>query len=104
MRTISLRLDDDTEATLAALCQRHGLTQTAVIKAALAQFAQQHRKTPGELAAELGLIGCFNSGLGDLAQNHNRHVRERLLAKRVRDSQPLETGERPASRRRQVPA
>jgi Ribbon-helix-helix protein, copG family len=88
MRTLSIRLDEETDATLAALCQRLGMTQTAAIKAALAQFAAQRRKTPGELAAELGLIGGFDSGLVDLSTNRKKYVRERLLAKRARDEEP----------------
>jgi Ribbon-helix-helix protein, copG family len=104
MRTISIRLDDDTDTALAALCKLHGLTQTAAIKAALAQFAAQHRKTPGELAAEFGLIGSFDSGLGDLARNHKQRVRERLLAKRARDRVPIDVNAKVPGRRRAVPA
>lgn len=89
MRTISVRLDADTDATLTAHCQRHGMTQTDAIKAAIEQLAGQHQPTPAELAAELGLIGGFRSGQGDLARNHGLRVKERLRAKRARDSVPM---------------
>ena len=88
MRTISIRLDDHTDAVLTEHCQRHGLTQTDAIKAAIAQLAGQHKPTPAELAAELGLIGGFRSTEGDLAQNHSQRVKERLRAKRARESMP----------------
>jgi hypothetical protein len=88
MRTISIRLDDHTDSLLKAHCQRHGLTQTDAIKAAIEQMATRQRRTPAELAAELGLIGGFHSGVPDLARNRARYIKERLIAKRTRDSVP----------------
>lgn len=88
MRTISVRLDDHTDAVLTEHCQRHGLTQTGAIKEAIEQLAGLQRPTPAELAAELGLIGGFRSAEGDLAQNHAQRVKERLRAKRARESMP----------------
>lgn len=88
MRTISIRLDDHTDAVLTEHCQRNGLTQTDAIKTAIEQLAGQHKQTPAELAAELGLIGGFRSTEGDLAANHSQRVKERLRAKRIRDSVP----------------
>ncbi len=92
MRTISIRLDDRTDALLLAHCRRHGLTQTDVVKAAIEQLAGRHRRTPAELAAELGLIGGFRSVEGDLALNHSQRVKERLQAKRLRESVPPPQG------------
>ena len=89
MRTISIRLDDHTDSLLSAVCQRHGLTQTGAIKAAIEHLAGRHKPTPAELAAELGLIGGFKSTEGDLAQNHSRRVKIKLRAKRSRESLPL---------------
>lgn len=99
MRTISIRLDDQTDSLLKAHCQRHGLTQTDAIKAAIEQLAARHRSTPAELAAELGLIGGFRSGEGDLAANHSQRVKERLRAKRSRESVPVPAPKPPASPR-----
>jgi hypothetical protein len=89
MRTTSIRLDDHTDAVLTEHCQRHSLTQTDAIKAAIEQLAGQHKPTPAELAAELGLIGGFHSAEGDLAVNHSQRVKERLRAKRARESIPV---------------
>lgn len=89
MRTISVRLDDLTDAALAEYCRRRGLTQTDAVKSAIEQLAGQHRASPAELAAELGLIGGFGSTEGDLATSHALRIRERLSAKRARESLPL---------------
>lgn len=60
MRTISVRLDDASEAALAHLCQALGLSQTDVVKAGL-QLLQQQRQSPAALAESLGLVGCYAS-------------------------------------------
>ena len=86
MRTISIRLDDHTDAVFRAFCERHGLSQTNAIKAAIEQLAEQHKASPAQLAAQLGLIGGFSSGEGDLAANHSQRVKQRLRAKLQRDS------------------
>lgn len=89
MRTISIRLDDQTDLLLKAHCQRHGLTQSDAIKAAIELLACKHKPTPAELAAALGRIGGFRSGQGDLAANHSQRVKERLRAKRMRQSMSM---------------
>lgn len=87
MRTISIRLDDHTDALFRAFCEQHGVSQTNALKAAIEQLASHSRPSPAELAAQLGLIGAFRSGDGDLAANHSQRVKERLRAKLERDSQ-----------------
>lgn len=89
MRSISLRLDDDTDSMLTAHCRSQGLTQTDAIKIAIQQLAGQHRATPAEIAAELGLIGGFSSAAGDLSRNHAQRVKETLGARLDRDARPL---------------
>ena len=61
MRTISVRLDDGSEARLDSLCQSLGLSQTEVVKAGLA-LLQRQSASPAALAERLGLIGGFSSG------------------------------------------
>jgi hypothetical protein len=61
MRTISVRLDDGSEARLDSLCQSLGLSQTEVVKAGLALLQRQSAR-PAALAERLGLIGGFSSG------------------------------------------
>jgi hypothetical protein len=96
MRTISIRLDDHTDALLTEHCQRNGLTQTRAIKSAIEQMAGQQKSSPAQLAAELGLIGGFPSTEGDLAAHHAQRAKERLRAKRASDSVPAT----PSRRRR----
>jgi hypothetical protein len=86
MRTISLRLDDRTNAVLTAYCERHGVTQTGALKAAIEHLASARRPTPAELAGELGLIGAFRSAERDLGAQHSARVKERLRAKLKRGS------------------
>ena len=45
MRTLSIRLDDHTDAMLTEHCQRHGLMQTDAVKAAIGQLAGQDKPT-----------------------------------------------------------
>jgi hypothetical protein len=96
VRTISIRLDERTDALLSAFCQRNGLTQTGAIKAAIEHLAGRHKPTPAELAAELGLIAGFSSTEGDLAQNHSQRVKQKLRVKRARESVPPPAEPRPA--------
>ena len=81
MRTISFRLDDRTDALLRAHCERHGLSQTDALKAAIEQLAGKDKPTPAWLAAQLGLIGGFRSGEGDLGADHSRRLKQRLRAR-----------------------
>lgn len=85
MRTISVRLDERTDALLRLHCEQHGLTQPDAIRAAIELMMKRHKATPAELAGQLGLIGCFGSGDGHLATEHSGQVKQRALAKLRRD-------------------
>ncbi len=98
MRTISIRLDDRTDAVLCTYCERHGLTQTNAVKAAIECLAEAQRPTPSELAERLGLIGAFRGAEGNLAAEHSQRVKGRLRAKRSTEQLPVTT------RRRRLPA
>lgn len=86
MRTISIRLDDRTDALFRLFCERLGVSQTDALKAAIEHLADQQRPSPAELAAQLGLIGSFKSGQGHLAEDHSHAVKRRLRAKLASDS------------------
>jgi Arc/MetJ-type ribon-helix-helix transcriptional regulator len=82
MRTISVRLDDSSEARLERLCQTLGLSQTDVVKAGL-DLLQQHSTSPAALAEGLGLIGSFSSaaqegGITSRGRDHSALLREKL--------------------------
>jgi hypothetical protein len=55
---------------------------------AIEQMAGQQKPSPAQLAAELGLIGGFQSTEGDLSVHHSQRAKERLRAKRTSDSVP----------------
>ena len=83
MRTISIRLDDRTDALFRAFCERHGVSQTNALKAAIEQLSEQHKASPAELAAQIGLIGGFRSGEGDLGAKHSERAKQRLRDKQA---------------------
>ena len=81
MRTISVRLDDSSEARLERLYQTLGLSQTDVVKAGL-DLLQQHSTSPAALAEGLGLIGSFSSaaqegGTTGRGRDHSALLREK---------------------------
>ncbi len=80
MRTLSVRLDDQTDALLRSFCARTGQTQSEAVKAGIAALAARV-ESPAQLAEELGLVGCFDSGVGDLGRNHAQRLREKLAGK-----------------------
>ncbi|MCP9927873.1 hypothetical protein [Cyanobium sp. CH-040] len=87
MRTISVRLDDASEATLEHLCRSLGLSQTDVVKAGL-HLLQSQRQTPEALARSLALVGCFSQDGGAetvlQARHHSDAVKEKLRQRQRR--------------------
>ena len=87
MRTISLRLDVDSDALLRTLCEQLDATQTDVVRKALESLASEGVRTPGVLGLELGLPGFFaGSGTGNAA-GHSEAIKAKLAA-RKRDQRP----------------
>jgi Arc/MetJ-type ribon-helix-helix transcriptional regulator len=82
MRILSVRLDERTDALLRRLCARTGLSQSEVVKAGIAALAEQSPASPARLAEALDLVGCFDSGVGDLGREHSRRVRDKLARRR----------------------
>ena len=80
MRTLSVRLDDQTDSLLRAFCARTGQTQSDAVKAGIATLAAQ-AESPAMLAEDLGLVGCFDSEVGDLGRNHSQRLRVKLAGK-----------------------
>lgn len=83
MRTLCVRLDDQTDSLLRAVCARTGQTQSDAVKAGIAALAARS-ETPAQLAEDLGLVGCFDSGVGDLGRNHSQRLRDKLAGKACR--------------------
>ncbi len=80
MRTLSVRLDDQTDALLRAFCARTGKTQSEVVAISIAALSAQS-ESPGKLAEDFGLVGGFDSGVGDLGCNHSQHLHEKLTGR-----------------------
>ena len=83
MRTLSVRLDDQTDALLRTFCARTGMNQTDAIKSGTVSLTRQTAEaaSPAQLAESLGLIGCFASEKGntrDLGRHHAQRLREKL--------------------------
>lgn len=96
MRTISVRLDDGSEARLDNLCQTLGLSQSEVVKAGLA-LLQQQSSSPAALAERLGLVGSFSSATADdgttsRARDHAALLRQKL---RQQHKQERQAGTKP---------
>ncbi len=91
MRTISLRLDDVSDALLGTLCERMDATQTDVIRKALEVLAKESAPSPAALARELGLVGLFASAGTDaaptrVAADHSAAVKSQLVARHVAET------------------
>lgn len=85
MKVVSVRLNDREAAQLDALCQRTGLTPSRAVKQGLAELEGKApgKKSLGQIARELGLIGCFE-GPPDLAERHSHYVSRALRRKRAK--------------------
>jgi Arc/MetJ-type ribon-helix-helix transcriptional regulator len=85
MRTISVRLDDASEARLDQLCHALGLTQTEVVKAGL-DLLQRQSLTPAQLADRLDLVGCYASEpageVSSSGRDHSARLRQKLSQQR----------------------
>ncbi len=91
MRTISVRLDDVSEARLDNLCQALGLSQSEVVKAGLA-LLQQQSTSPAALAERFGLVGSFSSNTPDSGttsrgRDHAALLRQKLSHQHKRERQ-----------------
>lgn len=89
MRTISVRLDDGSEARLNNLCQTLGLSQSEVVKAGLA-LLQQQSTSPAALAERLGLVGSFSSATPDNGTTSRGRDHASLLRQKLSDQHQRE--------------
>ena len=90
MRTISLRLDAESDGMLQALCDRLQATQTDVVRQALEFLAKSAVPTPEALGRELGLVGAFASGTRGNGAGHSAAVKARLAGKQ-QERRPVAT-------------
>ncbi|MDP1651729.1 MAG: hypothetical protein Q8L56_03305 [Rhodocyclaceae bacterium] len=84
--TTTVRLPQRVEQALAEYCVAHRKTKSEVIVESLDRLlvapAESRRKTPYELAMEVGFIGCFE-GSGETG-NYKERVKAAIRAKHKR--------------------
>ena len=87
MKVLSVRLNEREAAQLEALCERTGVTASAVMKQGMTEMTRKAagRKSLGQLAREMGLVGCF-AGPPDLAERHGRYVARALRKDRAKST------------------
>ena len=85
--TLTVRLAPHLEQQLASYCKKRRLSKSRVVTELLSEHLSASAgasRTPYQLAREIGLVGGFASGKGDLAENRKRYLAEKLRAKRPR--------------------
>ena len=82
--TISVRLDEATETKLRRMLDARGGSLSSFVRAAILEKLERegNKPTPYELGKHL--FGRFKSGKGDLALNHKKYFKEKMLAKHRR--------------------
>ena len=82
--TVTVRLDEETEAKVRRLIEQKGGSLSDFVRAAIAEkLAREAGKpTPYELGKHV--FGRYRSGLGDLASNHKKYFKEKMRAKHRR--------------------
>jgi predicted DNA-binding protein len=68
---LSIRLPEELQRNLAETSARTGRSESQLVRDALAEFLSREERPPTcfDLATAAGLIGCIDSGLGDLSTN-----------------------------------
>jgi Arc/MetJ-type ribon-helix-helix transcriptional regulator len=80
--TISVRLDEPTEARLRRLLDEQGGSLSAFVRAAIAEKLEREGKKPTPYELGKHLFGRHSSGREDLAENSEQILREKFRAKR----------------------
>ena len=82
--TISVRLDEATAARLRCVLDEQGGSLSAFVRAAILEKLEREGKKPTPYELGKHLFGRFKSGKGDLALNHKKYFKEKMLAKHRR--------------------
>ena len=85
--TLTVRLTPHLRAQLESYCRKRRVSKTQVVTELLEERLSAgvgQGKTSFQLAREMGLVGGFASGKGDLAQNRKRYLAGKLRAKHPR--------------------
>jgi len=82
--TVSVRLDEDTEAELRRLLRQRGSSLSAFVRAAIAEKLEREAKKPTPYELGKHLFGRDLGGPPDLAENHKKYFKEKMRAKHRR--------------------
>lgn len=68
---LSLRLPEQLRSGMETLSETTGRTESDLAREAIAEYLQRHATLPScyDLAEQSGVIGCIDSGKGDLSTN-----------------------------------
>lgn len=68
---LSIRLPESLHSEIEALSKASGKSESEIARLAIEEFLQRQAARPScyDIAKEAGLIGCFDSGIGDLSTN-----------------------------------
>ena len=68
---LSIRLPEALRAEIEALSKASGKSESEIARQAIEEYLERQAAGPScyDIAEKAGLIGCFDSGLGDLSTN-----------------------------------
>ena len=71
MSRLTVRISEDLQSEVDSIARQAGKSESQIVREALAEYCQRHGRNPScyDLAHDLGLIGCVDSGQGDLSTN-----------------------------------
>jgi hypothetical protein len=79
--TVAVRLDKETEAKVRRVIERKGVSLSDYVRAAISEKLEREVETPTPYELGKHLFGRDLSGPPDLAKNHKRYFKEKMLAK-----------------------
>lgn len=82
--TVTVRLDEDTEAKLRRLLEERGGSLSAFVRAAIAEKLEREAKKPTPYELGKHLFGRDLGGPHDLAEKHKKYFKEKMRAKHRR--------------------
>jgi hypothetical protein len=82
--TLTVRLEPELERELSEVCQLKGVTVTETVADLIRRFVESERprKSPFELAEDMGLIGAQESAPA-AGRDHSRYLKDRLRGRRA---------------------
>ncbi len=68
---LTIRLPEKLESELESLVVATGRSESDLVREAIERFIRSHARMPtaADLARKAGIIGCIDSGVGDLSTN-----------------------------------